>query len=91
MASTAQTLINSAIAAGYDALSTRDLQECLLYAAQSGGGGGGQTGQIPTGNYAGGAPTFTPTAGTSILAIDNSTGKIWVYLNNVWTFTGVTA
>lgn len=41
MASTAATLINSAIGLGYDRLSDRDIQECILLAAQSGGGGGG--------------------------------------------------
>jgi hypothetical protein len=41
MASSAQTLINSAASLGYFALSDRDLRECLLVAAQSGGGGGG--------------------------------------------------
>ena len=40
MALSAQTLINTAVAAGYDALSERGLRECLLVAAQTGGGGG---------------------------------------------------
>lgn len=41
MAAPAQSLINAAVAAGYDALSNRALKECILAAAQSGGGGGG--------------------------------------------------
>lgn len=41
MASTAQSLMTQAVGLGYDALSNRQLKECLLVAAQSGGGGGG--------------------------------------------------
>ena len=77
MANSAQTLINAAVAAGFDRLSDRDLMECLLYAAQAGGGG------IPSGNYAGVAPTFTPSSGTG-LAIDSSTGRLWMYYNGAW-------
>ena len=40
MPTDAQTLINSAIANGYDKLSDRDLRESLLAAASAGGGGG---------------------------------------------------
>lgn len=44
MALPASSLIVSAIALGYDRLSDRDIQECILLAAQSGGGGGGGSG-----------------------------------------------
>lgn len=37
MAQTAQTLITAAVAAGFDALSDRQLKEALLYAAQTTG------------------------------------------------------
>ena len=39
MASSAQSLITTAVSLGYDALSDRDLKECLLVAAQVGTGG----------------------------------------------------
>lgn len=39
MADTAQALIEAATANGYDTLDDRSIQECLLYAAQTGGGG----------------------------------------------------
>ena len=81
MASTAQTLLNSAIAAGYDALSSRDLKECLLYAVQS--GGGGTVGSITFGNYSGGTPNFTPSSGGG-LAVDTSNGRPWYYYNSIW-------
>ncbi len=74
MATSAQTLIIAAIAQGYDRLSDRDLREALLYAAQTGGGGG--SGGVPTGNYAGGQPNFTP-ATSGAVAIDTSNSRIW--------------
>lgn len=68
MASSAQSLIVTAVAAGYDALSNRDLKECLLVAAQSGGGGGGVT-QIIAGTNI----TVSPSGGTGNVTV-NSTG-----------------
>lgn len=47
----AQTLINTAVANGYDKLSDRDLKEALVAAACAGGGGGGSV-QIITGSAA---------------------------------------
>jgi len=44
MAASAQSLIVTAVGLGYDALSDRELKECLLVAAQAGGGGGGSNG-----------------------------------------------
>ena len=84
MANSAETLITAAYAAGYDALSTRDLQECLLYAAQSGGSSGG-AGSL-SGN---GSPTATGAVGTNgQFYTDTSTGNIYAYLNG-WQPTGI--
>jgi hypothetical protein len=47
------------------------------------GGGGGAGGGVPTGNYAGGQPTFTPTTAGAV-AIDSSNGRIWWYFNGAW-------
>lgn len=58
----------------------------LLANGASAGGGGGTYSD----NYGGAAPTITP-SNAGAIATDSSTGNIWVYLNNVWTFTGVTA
>lgn len=75
MAASAQTLINSAIGLGYDALSDRDLRECLLLAAQSGGGPGG-TGAVVVGT---GSPVgaLFPTVDT--VYINKTTGSIWFW------------
>ncbi len=62
MPTDAQTLLDSAISLGYDALNDRDLKECLLYAAQTGGGGGGVTSIL---------------AGTGI-SVDQPTGAVTV-------------
>lgn len=60
MADTAQTLIEAAVALGYEALSDRGLKECLLYAADTngGGGGGGGSGSVEQGD---GPPVAIPT------------------------------
>ncbi len=50
MPSSAQSLIISAVANGYDRLSDRGLKECLLYASQTGGGGGGGGGLSGSGS-----------------------------------------
>lgn len=82
MASSAQSLINSAIAQGYDALSARMLKVCLLYAAQTGGGGG--TGAV----YAGaGSPVgvITPTGAATYF--DTTSAKFWAWntVSSSWT------
>ena len=76
MASTAQTLISAAVAAGYNALSERDLWECLLYAAQTGGSGGAS---LVQGNYARSSSNIPTPTSTPAFAIDTSTGRLWVY------------
>jgi len=53
------------------------------------GGGGGSAFSVPSGNYGGGAPNFTPAAGSS-MAMDTSNGNVWFYLNGAWTFSGLT-
>lgn len=83
MASSAQTLITSAIGLGYDALSDRDLKECLLYAAQTGGGGGGTT-QVYQGN---GAPVAAPTTASSpaiYTDLNNGTIYTWNVNTQAW-------
>lgn len=68
----AQTTLNSAIAAGFDSLSTRDVMLCILQGASSGGGGGG-------GNLAGsGSPigVVTPTSLGQLYA-DYTTPGLW--------------
>lgn len=81
MPTSAKSLLATATGLGYDALSDRDLRECLLVAAQSGGSPSG--GSIMFGNYAGVQPNFTPAGGTGI-AIDTSNGTQWSYYNNSW-------
>lgn len=79
--SAANTTLNSAIAAGFDQLSTRDLMIVAAYEAATGGGGGSSG--ISSGNYAGGQPNFTPTS-TPWLAIDTSNGTLWEYYGGAW-------
>lgn len=71
MPSSAETLISAAYAAGYDALSTRDLQEALLYAAQSGGGGGG-------GLSGSGSPQGVVNGGSGQTYLDTATNNLWI-------------
>lgn len=74
MATSAQTLVNSAISAGYDALSDRLLREALLVAAQSGGGGGG-------GGLSGiGSPEGVQTANPGTTYTQTDTGSFWTKL-----------
>ena len=75
---TAQTMLNNAIANGFDRLSPRDVMLCILQGAGSGGGGG-----VPSGNYAGAQPNFTPST-DSALAIDTSNGALWEYYSGAW-------
>ena len=86
---TANQLIASAVALGYDALSFRDLLECLLYAAQTGGGGGGGGGEVQVyqGNYGGASPAgfvTLPAGVTAAVAVDNSNGRLWLFYSNGW-------
>ncbi len=83
MATSAQTLITTATAAGYDALSDRQLKEALLVAAQAGGGGGGGTNDSQG--------TVNPTAAPSNPALPGyytnlTTGTIftWNVTNQAW-------
>ena len=46
MACNATTLIATAMANGYGALSQRSLEECIVAAACAGGGGGGGSGSV---------------------------------------------
>ena len=45
--------------------------------------GGSSSGGVPTGNYAGGQPTFTP-ATSGAVAVDRSNGRIWWYYSGAW-------
>lgn len=75
MACNAQSLIETAVAAGYDKLSDRDLKEALVAAACAGAGGG--SGSVLAGNYGGVAPAITPSG--PAVARDTVTGSIWWY------------
>ena len=72
----AQSLVTSAVALGYDALSDRDLRECLLVAAQNAGGGGGGSS-----NYyaAPGPPNANPPTYANIVVDIN--GRQWQFFN----------
>ena len=72
-ATTAQTTLNAAIAAGYDGLSTRDVMLCVLQ-----GAGGGTSDSI---NYAG-PPLINPPAIQNIVV--DSTGRQWQYYSGAW-------
>lgn len=76
----AQITLNSAIAAGFDRLSTRDVMLCILQGAGSGGTGGSSTLYQ---NFGGVAPVAAGTT-TGQLAIDNSTGQGWVWSGSAW-------
>lgn len=78
MACDAQSLIDTAYAAGYAALSERELKEAILASACAGGGGGG--GGVSCGI---GAPVAVPTS-TCAVYIDTSNGQIWWYFNGAW-------
>lgn len=63
---------------------SRVIEVKMLNAINAGGGGGGSpAGSIPTGNYGGGQPSFTPTT-SGASAIDTSNGRVWFWFNNVW-------
>lgn len=64
MATNAQALILAAAANGYGKLSARDLRECILAAASSGGSGGGVT-QISVGS----GLTVDPSGGTGSVSL----------------------
>jgi hypothetical protein len=80
------SLLSTASSSGYSGASHASIPQLLELAllniiATSGGGGGG--GGLTAGNYAGAAPTFTPSGGTGI-AVDTSNGRIWWYFNGAW-------
>lgn len=79
---TAQSTLNSAIAAGYDRLSTRDVMLCILQGAQAGGGGGGGTPNLIQ-NFGGVAPV-APGVAIGQAAFDTSSGKEWVWDGATW-------
>ena len=84
MAFDAESLINTAYAAKYPSLSTRDLLECIVASACAGGGGGGGGGSGFTCVALGGAaPATTPSCGSGI--IDTDTGNVWLYSTS-WKF-----
>jgi hypothetical protein len=61
-----------------------------LIAAISSGGGGTITGGVSgmTGNYAGGAPTSTPTSAFA-MAVDTSNNEVWIFFGSAWHDTGM--
>lgn len=85
MADTAQTLIEAAVALGYESLSDRGLKECLLFAASDGGGGGGGgSGAVTQGA---GAPSSAPTDPTSPAIYTNLTDGViytWNVVSQAW-------
>ena len=74
MACDAKTLIATAYANGYAALSERSLEECILAAACAGGGGGG------SGGASSGAvdPTTAPSGGNGVY-YNTATATFWVW------------
>jgi hypothetical protein len=63
---------------------TSDTERQLLVKiliALGNGGGGGTNGGIQGGyaDYSGGAPTFTPPAGTLGIAVDTSNSRLWLW------------
>lgn len=77
MASSAQSLITTAVASGYDALSNRDLKECLLVAAQAGGELAGL-----------GSPQGVVSAIPGQTYLDTSGGHFWAKQTGINTNTG---
>ena len=69
----AQTTLNSAIAAGFDKLSTHDLLIATVFGANSAGGAGVTTGTVP--------PTGTATNGALYINLTDNT--LWNY-NSGW-------
>ena len=92
MACDAQSLLNTAYAAGYAKLSERDLQACILAAACAGVGGGGTIG--PGGDmvfgqivvYVGAAPVASPANQNAPAIAYSSTGVHSTYSWNLTTF-----
>lgn len=75
MSCTAQSLLDTATAAGYGALSERDLMECIVASACAGGSSGGTS----CGDFGGAQPTF-PATGCGFI-IDTSNLRVWTYAN----------
>lgn len=76
MACDAQSLINTAYAAGYAKLSTRALMEAIVASACAGGGGGG--GGTSDFILVPGPPTENPPVTLSHIVVD-SAGRQWMY------------
>ena len=55
----------------------------LIYLASQIAANGGTGSGATFADYGGGAPTFTPSAGTG-LAVDTSDGTLWEYYNGAW-------
>lgn len=77
---TAQALIEAAVALGYDALSHRDLLECLLYATTQASGGGGGSVQLIQGNA---DPVAAPDDPTKPALYTNRTSGVQFFWNTV--------
>ena len=78
---TANSILKSAIAAGFDGLSPRDVMLCILQGVSAGGTGGGSANYVA--NYAGGTPTPVPTSGNPF-AVDTSIPALWVWNGAAW-------
>lgn len=73
MSCTASSLISTAMAAGYAALSERDLMECIVASACAGGSG------VQCSDYGGAQPPI-PASGCGFI-IDTSNMRVWTYAN----------
>jgi hypothetical protein len=72
----AQTTLNSAIAAGFDKLSPRDVMLCVLVGANNAGGATTIAGTGP--------PVGTPAAlGLAYIVVD-ANGTQWMYYQGAW-------
>lgn len=68
----AQTTLNSAIAAGFDRLSSRDVMLCILQGASTGSGPG-------TGTFSGtGSPEGVVTASPGSTYLQTESGSFWM-------------
>lgn len=75
----AQTLVNTAYAAGYSKLSELDLWMSIVASACA-GGGGGSGGGVTCGTI---DPAGAPT-GTCGFYYNKTTGKVWFWNGSVW-------
>lgn len=65
-------------AAQFDGMANKEA--CIIYLLSI---GGAVSGGVPSGNYGGGPPNFTPTTASAV-AIDSSNGTLWEYYNGAW-------